>query len=180
MAAGSHSITITPTASPYGSGAAFFRVDAIGQFVDIDIKFCSDPNAFNTKKKGVLPVTIFGDADLDVWDIDIDTLRLCTDAAGTTCTTSAPKSWSVADRGEPGDAGTDECIEDVANTDGYDDLDVGFYAHEVTEMLLKEWGLLERGVEVGPLYLVGNLNDDTPIGSKGIGDVGIDKLVIKN
>jgi hypothetical protein len=47
--------------------------------LDIDIKFCSDPNAFNCKKKGVLPVTIFGTDAFDVFDIDISSLQLCTE-----------------------------------------------------------------------------------------------------
>ena len=72
--------------------------DSSPQTVDIDIKFCSNPNAFNCKSKGKTPVTIFGTADFDVADINISTLRLCIDG---TCVESAPLAWSFADRGDP-------------------------------------------------------------------------------
>lgn len=44
--------------------------------VDIDIKPGSDPNCFNHNKHGVIPVAIFGSADLDVEDINLDSLLL--------------------------------------------------------------------------------------------------------
>ncbi len=44
--------------------------------IDIDIRPGSDANPVNLKSKGVLPVTIFGDDDLDVSEIDLATLAL--------------------------------------------------------------------------------------------------------
>lgn len=43
--------------------------------VDIDIKPGSDPNCFNINGHGVIPVAIFGSADLDVLDIDLLSLK---------------------------------------------------------------------------------------------------------
>jgi len=161
--------------SPFGSGAAYFRVDRAATFVDIDIKFCSNPNAFNTKKKGGFPVTIFGDATFDVTAIDRDTLQLCNDAAGTDCTPAGLKDFSMADRGESGDAGTATCIDDLANPDGFLDLDAVFYAQDVADLI----GPVSKGDVVGPLYLVGYLNDTTPITSVPVNSIGVDWLAIK-
>ncbi len=44
--------------------------------IDIDIRPGSDVNPVNLKSKGVLPVTVFGDEDLDVSQIDLATLEL--------------------------------------------------------------------------------------------------------
>ena len=67
--------------------------------IAIDIKFCSDPNAFNCKKKGVLPVTIFGTEDFDLQSLDSSSMRLCPE--GFAACTGAPRDWSFADRGDP-------------------------------------------------------------------------------
>lgn len=44
--------------------------------VEIDIKPGSDPNCFNNNGNGVIPVAIFGSEDLDVNDIDAETVEL--------------------------------------------------------------------------------------------------------
>ena len=109
--------------------------------VNIDIQFCGDPNALNCKKNGVVPVTIFGNG-VDVSEIDVSSLRLCLASNPSTCTASGPGPWSIADRGDPDtDIGAGMCtvVEDVEqdylNQDGIDDLDVGFDAREVAELI---------------------------------------------
>lgn len=44
--------------------------------VTIDIKLGSDPNCFNNNGNGVIPVAIFGTAELDVSTIDAETVEL--------------------------------------------------------------------------------------------------------
>jgi len=176
LSGGGHSVSLTVPVSPFGGGCAYFRVDqTAAMVVDIDIKFCSNPNAYNTKQKGATPVTIFGSATLDVTAIDRDTLQLCMDAEGTDCTPAGLKSFSMADRGQAGDAGTDTCIEDVANPDGFLDLDAAFYSQDVTALI----GPASKGDVVGPLYLVGYLDDATPITSVPVNSIGVDWLAIK-
>lgn len=145
----------------------------------IDIKFCSDPNAFNCKQKGKTPVTVFGSAALDVTAIDISSLELCL-ASDTSQCTSAPRSWSIADRGDPlTDLGADHCAEqDVLNPDGFPDLDTAFDSREVAALI--DCRGLSKG-DVSPvLVILGALNDGSPFVSQPIGDVAIDRLAIKN
>ena len=150
--------------------------------VDIDIKFCSDPNAFNCKKKGVLPVTIFGTGDFDVAQIDIGSLQLCTADFG--ACTSAPRDWSTFDRGAPSDAGAAQCAIDpltgleldwTDNQDGYDDLDVSFEASEV-QAILGSFCLEDKGAISDPLIITGTKLDGTPFFSEPVPNVGIDQL----
>jgi hypothetical protein len=151
--------------------------------VAIDIKFCSDPNAFNCKKKGVLPVTIFGTGDFDVADIDVSSLRLCTED-GLNCT-NAPRDSSIADRGDPeSDLGAAECAivddveQDYLTLDGFLDLDAAFEASEVQDMLGTFCGA-ERNAVSETLVIMGSTIDGTPILSVPIGNAGIDQLVKK-
>ena len=155
--------------------------DSSPQTVDIDIKFCSNPNAFNCKSRGKTPVTIFGTADLDVTEIDISSLRLCIDGI---CVESPPSSWSVADRGDPTiDLGAEECAivdeveQDYLNPDGYDDLDVAFDSQEIVALI--DCSELRKNDVSDTLYLTGELEDGTPIYSEPVGDPGIDQLVKK-
>ena len=155
--------------------------DSSPQTVDIDIKFCSNPNAFNCKSKGKTPVTIFGTEDLDVADINISSLRICIDG---TCVESPPSSWSVADRGDPTtDLGAEECaiVEDVEqdylNPDGYLDLDVAFDSQQIATLI--DCSELVKNDVSDTLYLTGELVDGTPIYSEPVGDPGIDQLVKK-
>jgi hypothetical protein len=159
--------------------------------VAIDIKFCSDPNAFNCKKKGVLPVTIFGTESFDVADIDVSTLRLCRDDTGD-CT-GPPTDWSFDDRGDPTtDLGASQCAlvdtdgDEVPDTelhtlnpDGWGDLDVGFDAGEVQVMLGEFCGGPKNGVSA-TLFIEGETFDGTPIESIPVGNTGTDQLVKKN
>ena len=177
-------VRMQPASDP-ASGAITFEqcmLMVTGKVVDIDIKFCSNPNAFNTKQKGGLPVTIFGNG-VNVYDINRDTLQLCLDAEGTDCTPVGIKSFSFADRGDPTtDLGAAQCavvdnVEmDYLNPDGNDDLDAVFYAQEVAALI----GSASKGDVVGPLYLIGYLNDATPITSVpvSLNSEGIDSLWI--
>jgi hypothetical protein len=153
----------------------------------LDIKFCSDPNAFNCKSRGVLPVTIFGMEEFGVEDIDIETLRLCTEDLS--ACTGAPRNYSLADRGDPTlDLGVAQCAIDPAtgleldwtdNFDGYVDLDVAFESSEVRDMLDVFCGL-GKGTNSESLILTGETYDGITIYSVPMDDVGIDQLLKQN
>lgn len=162
---------------------AFVEATTQSQEVSIDIKFCSDPNAFNCKKKGVLPVTIFGTDVFDVTDIDISTLQLCTEDLS--ACTGAPIDYSIADRGDPSsDLGAAQCEliqdppesgiwveQDYLTQDGLLDLDVAFDASEVQSML----GIFCNGPKNAAseaLVIIGSTLGGTTIHSDPIGDVG--------
>ena len=150
--------------------------------VDIDIKFCNDPNAFNCKKKGVLPVTIFGTDSFDVADIDLGTLQLCLEDLS--ACTNGPRKWSIADRGDPSsDLGAAMCAVDplsgleldYLNPDGNLDLDAVFEASEVQDML----GLFcvqEKGAVSEALIITGSTLDGAPIYSVPFPSTGIEQL----
>ncbi|MDH4001354.1 MAG: hypothetical protein OEU52_08825 [Xanthomonadales bacterium] len=165
---------------PCGPGAIALRATD----VQIDIKFCSDPNAFNCKKKGVLPVTIFGTEDFLVQDIDPGSLQLCTEDLS--ACTGAPRVYSYADRGDPtSDLGAAMCAidpdtgEEVMNQDGFLDLDAAFEASEVQEML-GMFCYLDKGAISESLILTGETYDGMAIYSVPMDDVGIDQLLKVN
>jgi len=152
--------------------------------VAVDIKFCSNPNGYNCKKKGVLPVTIFGRTDLDVTAIDIASLKLCLASDTRVCTSTPPRGFSVADRGDPTtDLGASSCTiindveQDFLNPDGFLDLDIAFVSEEVTALI--GCGDLNKRDESPTLVLVGQLLDGTLIQSNPVDDVGIDQLLIQ-
>jgi len=78
---------------------------------DIDIKFCSNPNGFNCKGRGIMPMTVFGSAELDVSEIDLDTVQLCLADDDTICIdVDSLENWQVEDRGDPTtDIGANMC-----------------------------------------------------------------------
>lgn len=169
-----------------------FTIDLEPVEVAMDIKFCSDPNAFNCKKKGVLPVTIFGTDTFDIDNVDVSSLELCIAADLLNCT-EAPKDWSVADRGDPhSDLGAAQCAlvdtdddlipdteVDYLTQDGFDDLDAAFYADEVQAML----GVFCAGPKKGvspDLLVLGETLEGAVIFSVPIGNAGIDQLVKAN
>ena len=166
-------------------GLAFVPDSAIMIDIDIDIKFCSDPNAFNCKKKGVLPVTIFGTEDFDVEDIDISSLQLCTEDL-ISCT-NAPRDYSIADRGDPTtDLGAAMCAiieveegifeeQDYLNQDGFLDLNAAFEASEVQDMLGTFCSDV-KGATSEPLIITGTNLDGTMIFSVPLPNVGTDQL----
>jgi hypothetical protein len=152
--------------------------------VDIDIKFCSNPNGYNCKSKGKTPLTILGTPTFDVNDVDISSLQLC--LQDLSACTEAPESWSVFDRGDPTtDLGAAQCAIDpdtgqeldYLNQDGFDDLDVAFDTQEVVTVISCD-DLNKR--DASPtLVLIGQTVGGTPITSAPIGDVGIDQLLIQ-
>jgi len=151
--------------------------------VAIDIKFCSDPNGYNCRKKGVLPVTIFGNS-VDVSQIDVSSLQLCLAGNPTQCTTTPPKTWSIADRGDPtSDIGAAQCAivdgveQHYLNPDGKNDLDAGFLSQEVASLI--GCAGLNKGDASATLILKGTLLDGTPFQSVPVGDVGVDQLLIQ-
>jgi len=166
-----------------------FTIDIPLVEVAMDIKFCSDPNAFNCKKRGVLPVTIFGTNTFDAANIDVSTLQLCLDDLSV-CT-NGPRDWSLADRGDPNsDLGAAQCTiieiedgvfeeQDYLTLDGFDDLDAAFEASEVQDML----GVFCDGPKNGvspDLVIIGQTVEGAMIYSAPIGNSGIDQLVKKN
>jgi len=155
---------------------------------DIDIKFCSNPNAHNCRSGGVLPVTIFGADDFDVRDIDLDSLQLCR-LVGAGCTPfGSVIDSSIADRGDPNsDLGASQCAIDpdtgeeldFLNPDGFLDLDAAFDKRAVSDLLDVCAGGSKNDSSV-TLFILGSLLDGTPISSFPIGNNGIDQLVRKN
>ena len=148
--------------------------------VGVDIKFCSDPNAFNCKKKGVLPVTVFGTDDFDVTAIDPSTLKLCL-ADLTTCT-NAPRDWSIADRGDPTtDIGAEQCAiidlveQDFLTQDGIMDFDAAFEAVEVRALLGDFCEQPKKSISQ-TLFVVGETFDGVPIVSVAVDDEAVDQL----
>ena len=131
----------------------------------IDIKFCSNPNGFNSRRtRGVVPVTIFGTTDFFVTDIDISTVMLCNEAL--TMCAGPPVDSSIADRGDPEtDIGASQCAieasveQDFLNQDGFDDLDVAFDAAQVCTVI--DCDMLSKGDTSIVLVIKGELNDGT-------------------
>lgn len=158
-----------------------------GIVADIDIKFCSNPNGFNCRKKGVLPVTIFGSGMLDVSEIDLSTVELCLASDTDVCTGPVVNS-TIEDRGDPEtDLGASQCAIDpgtgeelnTLNPDGNDDIDVRFDSQDAVSDL----GLcdgLEKGDETATLVIKGQTNDGTEFISEPLDDVGIDRLLKQN
>lgn len=185
----------TVAGQPYGfrlSGSNFdsnnqlggtFTIEIPTVEVAIDIKFCSDPNAFNCKQKGVLPVTIFGTDSFDVNDIDLSTLQLCN--ADLSFCTGSPKDWSVADRGSPSDAGAAQCAlveeveQDYLTQDTFDDLDAAFYANEV-KTVLGDFCTMDKGTISGALIVIGETEAGVLIHSVDVPNVGVDQLLKVN
>ena len=132
--------------------------DAPGESLDVqrsvfvDAKPCSCPNAFNPKKKGVLPVAILGTFDFDVTTIDPATVMAVGGAHPV-----APLRWAYEDVATPFIGGSGGCHE--LGGDGIMDLTLKYAAREVTEAL----DLFDHGGEEIPLLLYGTLLDGTMI-----------------
>lgn len=159
-------------------GSLAFELSCIRIEVNIDIKFCSDPNAFNCKNRGNTPVTIFGDTGFDVTQIDIATVKLCL-ASDTTNCVGPPEAYSTEDRGDPTtDLGANTCSRnDTSNPDGFTDIDVAFDSQSVATLI--DCDSLNKGESSPTLVIYGELLDGTPFTSVPIGDSGIDQLVRK-
>ena len=130
----------------------------------LDIKPGSCPNPLNVKSKGVLPAAIMGTENLDVTQVDPDTLRLR--LKGTEEPLVAPLRWAYADVGEPFEPfiGKEDCFEDClvcSCPDGFLDLVFHFDRQEVIAAI----GEVYDG-DCLVLELTGNLQeefDGTPI-----------------
>jgi hypothetical protein len=106
--------------------------------VGFDIKPGSCPNPLNVKSKGVLPAAIMGTENLDVTQVDPDTLRLR--LKGTEEPLVPPLRWALADVGEPFAPfiGKEDCFQDCLDCscpDGYLDLVFHFDTQEVVAAL---------------------------------------------
>jgi hypothetical protein len=163
-----------------------YQDDIAVKKVAIDIKFCSNPNGYQCKANGVVPVTIFGSAGVAVADINIASLRLCLALTPALCT-GPPKSSSVADRGNPAlDQGAAQCAvidgvqQNYRNPDGYPDLDVGFnnQGPGVSQLVGCPPGPNGAKKTASPtLILKGFMNDGTPlISSPIVNSPGVDQL----
>lgn len=94
----------------------------------IDIKPGSCKNPLNMKSKGVLPVTIFGNQNIDVSNINIDSIRL----HGV-----APLRSAIKDLGQPWLSLPEEDNRDCQNKDpdGFSDLSLKFKTQEIVDAL---------------------------------------------
>ena len=135
----------------------------------MDIKFCSNPNGFNSKRTtGVTPTTLFGgEGGLDVNDIDVSSLQLC--VVGGACT-GAPVDWQIEDRGDPAtDIGTSQCAIDPTtgeeerflNPDGIDDLELRWSTAEVCAIIGCD--VLSKGDVSADLQIMGFTNNGISI-----------------
>jgi len=140
----------------------------------IDIKFLSNPNGYSCKKRGVLPVLIFGMDDLDVFEIDIASLRLSREdgVGGEVGPPTLRKVDPYEDRGDPDDKGVAVDGVDVFNPDGIADLSVGFDSRDVAALIGCDG--LNKGDDSATLVLTGELNNGVKIESIPVGDPGID------
>jgi hypothetical protein len=127
-----------------------------------DIKFCSSPNAWNSKRgSGVMPFTVFAEG-INVAQVDVDTLQICIDEV--TCTAPGVVSYLFVDRGSPGDIDAAQCAivdgeeQDYLTPDGRDEIEATVYAAAINDLI---GAPLAKGTEVD-LYLTGELLDGTP------------------
>jgi hypothetical protein len=143
----------------------------------MDIKFCSNPNGFNCKNNGVVPVTIFGTADLDVSQIDLSTVKLCL-ASNTSQCINLVDAGFPKDRGNPTtDLGTNVCTLGLAHPDGLDDLDVTFGSPDLASLI--SCSSINKKQASPALIIEGNLQDGTPFQTTAVDDIGIDELLIQ-
>ena len=71
---GTYTITVGTKDDDGGNDSTTLTVEVLPIPVEIDIKPGSDPNSLNLNGNGVVPVGVFGSADIDVTTIDISTL----------------------------------------------------------------------------------------------------------
>ncbi len=120
--------------------------------IAIDIKPRSCPNPLNVKSKGTLPVAIVGTGTFDVWDIDVNTVRL----NGVPPIRSSYEDvthWAIEE------IDNDPCFCEELVPDTYVDLVFKFNTKKIVASLEDE---VQDGQEV-PLTLIGKLIDGTPI-----------------
>jgi hypothetical protein len=175
--------TAAPVALPSNITIQFVASSAACLETALDIKFCSNPNAFNCKAPGKTPITIFGTSSVDVTKIDVTSLRLCLASNPSTCTTSGPQSFSIGDRGAPTDVGAGSCKvidgveQNFLNPDGIQDLEVTFDTQEVA--LLIGCDGLAVGATSATLIVTGKTMTGTSFATIPVGNPGVDQLVVK-
>jgi hypothetical protein len=152
---------------------------------DIDIKFCSNPNGFNCKSGGVMPMTVFGSGSLDVTEIDLDTVMLClADDEGTCIFEDSLEDANVEDRGNPDDVGAAECAindetgeqERFLNKDLIMDLELAWNKRDVVDVLFascRDFGKKEASPTLVFIALTfdGLEVRSTPVDSPGVDQV---------
>ena len=99
--------------------------------VAFDVKpgSCSSPLVDNPGKgqgKAVVATAILGSADVDVHDIDPQSINI---------NGSTPVRWSYGDVGAPADRSSDECACNDARPDGHEDLVLSFYRDDLVEAI---------------------------------------------
>jgi hypothetical protein len=143
-----------------------------GLEADMDIKFCSNPNAHNCKSGGVLPLILFGSDTFDVSQIDPSTAKLCLADDDAVCVDSVV-NWAVEDEGSPEDLGAGGCTH---GPDGFDDIGFRFNKKDVTATLLN--GCADFGKkEASPTLMFKAMTfDGKTVKSKRADDIGIDQL----
>jgi len=120
--------------------------------VPLDIKPGSCPNPLNVTNRGVLPVAILGTADLDVTQIDVDSLRLEGVAPLRFAFEDVAAPFEpFADKKEPGDCNN-------SGADGFIDLTLKFETQEIVQALEE----VSDGDEI-VLSLSGKLSNGTEI-----------------
>lgn len=152
---------------------------------DIDIKFCSNPNGFNCKSGGVMPMTVFSSDLLDVYDIDLDTVQLCLADDDTTCIdASSLRDANYFDRGNPDDVGAAECAineetgeeEYFLNPDLIDDLELAWDKKDVVGMLFDDCDGFGKGEASPTLIFKAETYDGLGVTSTPLDDPGIDQV----
>lgn len=152
----------------------------------IDIKFCSNPNGFNCKGGGVMPMTVFGSDTLDVTDIDLTTVELCLASDDTTCiNASSLVNSEVEDRGDPTtDIGTAQCYIDPStgveqrylNQDGLEDLELAWDKKEVVDVLFDDCDAFDKK-EASPTLIIKALTTSgVNVVSTPVDDPGVDQI----
>jgi len=124
----------------------------LGEIVPVDIKPQSCPNPLNVNSQGVLPVAILGTDDLDVQDIDPDSITL----QGV-----QPLRSELEDVATPFEPFffkqfADDCTDE--GPDGFDDLTLKFD----TQAIVAAWDVPIDG-EVIVLILEAEFFDGTPL-----------------
>ncbi|MHC4265330.1 MAG: LamG domain-containing protein [Planctomycetota bacterium] len=120
--------------------------------IALDIKPTSCPNPLNLNSKGILPVAVLGSQDVNVFDIDIASVRL----AG-----AYPIRSSLEDVATPV-LDPNDCNCTIEGPDGYLDLALKFRTQEIVEALLDEYDDLEKD-QMLSVKLRGELYDGSVI-----------------
>jgi hypothetical protein len=155
-----------------------------GLIADIDIKFCSNPNGFNCKSGGVMPMTVFGSDVLDVQTIDLATVQLCLADDSACIDAESLRNAVYVDRGTADDVGADECAineetgeeEYFLNPDRIDDLELAWEKMDVVEMLFDDCEDFAKGEASPTLVFKALTYDGVPVSSTPLDDPGIDQV----